>query len=111
MARKNRFRNSRTKRKGKGGFVLVVMLVIAAAIGGYLAVSSYREARRHDADREVVRKPLSAERHQMPEKKKNTPPVQESYTAAVIPLALTEKPIEYKAGDHVADHYGAHRPK
>ena len=92
MARKNRYRNNRTKQRGRGGFVITVILVIVAVIGGYLAVTTYQEARKRDAEREKAKRPLSAERHQMPDKKKKVPSVMENYTAAIIPLSLTEKP-------------------
>jgi hypothetical protein len=95
VVRKNRYRSVRTKKRGRGGFVLVVLFLIIAVIGGYLAISTYRETMRREADREKTRKPLSAERHQIPDKRKKPspiPPVQESYTAANIPFPLTEKP-------------------
>ena len=93
MARKNRFRNTRGKKRGKkGGAVVLIILIIIALIGGYLAVSTYQETKRRIAEREQHKKPLSAERHQIPDKTRKIAPLQETYTAAVIPFTPTEKP-------------------
>ena len=93
MARKNRFKNPRGKKGGKkGGAVILVILLIIALIGGYLAVTTYQEKKRRDAERERYKKPLSAERHEIPGKTKKIAPLQETYTAAIIPFTPGEKP-------------------
>ena len=93
MARKNRFKNSRGKKGGKkGGGVILVILIIIALIGGYLAVSTYQETKRRDSAREKDKKPLSAERRPIPDKRKKIAPLQEMYTAAIIPYSPRKIP-------------------
>jgi polysaccharide deacetylase 2 family uncharacterized protein YibQ len=93
LARKNRFKNPRAKKGGKkGGKVVLVILLIISLIGGYLAVTTYQDKKRREVERERYKKPLSAERHQIPDKKKKIAPLQEMYTAAVIPYTPSEKP-------------------
>ncbi len=93
MARKNKSRNRRVSRGGKRRWTVLVILIIIVLIGGYLAVTTYQESRLRNAELERSKKPLSAERRHIPDKQPKSSPVQENYTAAVIPsYTPKEKP-------------------
>ena len=72
--------------------MILVILIIIALIGGYLAVSTYQETKRRDSAREKDKKPLSAERRPIPDKRKKIAPLQEMYTAAIIPYSPRKIP-------------------
>jgi uncharacterized protein len=92
VARKNqskKFRGNSGVKKGWGALVILVLIILS---GGYFAISTYQEEKSRDAQRIMSKKPLSVERHRMPDKGKIIAPLQESYTAAIIPYVPREKP-------------------
>ncbi len=92
MARKNRKRTIKGKTGVTWGWLLLIILIIVVLMGGYLAISTYQETMRRDTERSRNKKPLSVERHRMPIKTPKVAPLQESYTAAIIPFVPREKP-------------------
>ena len=92
MARKTRKRTIKGKTGVKWGWLLLIILIIVVLMGGYLAISTYQETMRRDTERSRNKKPLSVERHRMPIKTPKVAPLQESYTAAIIPFVPREKP-------------------
>ena len=80
-------------RGGKRRWTVLVILIIIVLIGGYLAVTTYRESRLRNAELERSKKPLPAVRRHIPDKQPKSSPVQEIYTAAIIPSYIPkEKP-------------------
>lgn len=82
--------------------VVSAALLVVALIGGYLAVSSYQKNRARPAAREPAPPlPVPVVRHRMPEKREARAPLQESYTAAVVPFVprATPKKRQPAAGE------------
>ena len=76
----------------KWGWLVLTFLIVIVLIGGYLAVTNYQETKIRDTERLKSKKPLSVERHRMPGKVVKVAPVQENYTAAIIPYVPRVKP-------------------
>ena len=82
---------SRTKIVKKGWLLLGFLVIFILAVG-YLAVSTYQEQRKREAEQELAPLPHSVKRHRIPGKRKEIGPLQDAYTAAVIPFSPREKP-------------------
>lgn len=93
MIRKNRNSSRRKRQRGRGPFLIVTILAIIVMVGGFLAVSTYRERQEREAAIEKTRRPLATERRRMPDRKPvpAVNPALENYTAAVTSSPLSEK--------------------
>ncbi len=91
MAKKKQKRKVRAGWGENWSYLLLVLLIIIALLGGYSAVTTYQETKKRDMERAKSKKPLSMERHRMPVKVIKVAPLQESYTAAIIPFVPRAK--------------------
>ena len=93
MAKKKQTGTKKRAKQGvRWGEIILVTLILTAFIGGFVAITTYLENKKRDEERSRSKKPLSVERHRIPVKVAKIAPIQENYTAAIIPFVPREKP-------------------